>query len=200
MAKETLAEMLARKKAEAGKTMAIENGMPATIEKPSEGIATDTLAEQIKSMLEAEKVEKSLEAEAIAEKSKEVILARVQKPLVSTEASIDDLLDAPMMSTEQRILQEAQIVTADIIPRIRQLNSLSDMEAENEMKLLKAALMANPEAVALMLPTDVGLLVQSLRRITKEAVIEAASKVKKPKEKKIDAQSMQQMLADVDDF
>lgn len=114
--------------------------------------------------------------------------------------SIDDLLDRKMMSTEERILEEAQIVTADIVPRIRQLESLSDMEAENEMKLLKAALMANPEAVSLMLPTDVGLLTATLRRITKEAMIEAASKVKPKKEKKVDAKNIQAMLADVDDF
>lgn len=166
----TLAEMIAMKKAKASQA---SSEVPKEVEREvlPKNTVIEALNKEVKKLEEEEKIE-----------------------------SIDDLLDRKMMSTDERILEEAQIVTADIVPRIRQLESLSDMEAENEMKLLKAALMANPEAVSLMLPTDVGLLTATLRRITKEAMIEAASKVKPKKEKKVDAKGIQAMLADVDDF
>jgi len=114
--------------------------------------------------------------------------------------SLDEILDEPLGKTDSKIMEDALITTADIVPRIRQLNSLSDMEAEKEMSLLKIALMANPEAVALMLPEDVGLLVATLRRIVREEVIATAAKktTKKAKETKVDAKTL--WATDVDDF
>ena len=112
-------------------------------------------------------------------------------------SDLDRLLDAPLGKVDSFIAEEAAIVTADIVPRIRQLNSLSDMEAESEMKLLKAALMANPEAVALMLPEDVGELVVCLRRITKESILAIAEgKAKKPAKEKVDKAAMLNLTAD----
>lgn len=112
-------------------------------------------------------------------------------------SDLDRLLDAPLGKVDSYIADEAAIVTADIVPRIRQLNSLSDMEAESEMKLLKAALMANPEAVALMLPEDVGELVVCLRRITKESILAIAEgKAKKPAKEKVDKAAMLNLTAD----
>lgn len=114
--------------------------------------------------------------------------------------TIEELLDEPLGKSDATIAEEARIATADIVPRIRQLNSLSDMEAEKEMKLLKEALMANPEAVSLMLPEDVGSLVATLRRIVKEEVIASAAKKVKvsKKEPKVDAKTM--WAVDADDF
>jgi hypothetical protein len=107
------------------------------------------------------------------------LTAVVKQEEKKTEPTLDDLLDAPLGVTNKAIADEAAIVTADIIPRIRQLNSLSEASLETEMKLLKAALMANPEAVTLMLPEDIGEMVVALRKITKEAIITAESKVTK---------------------
>jgi hypothetical protein len=109
----------------------------------------------------------------------------------------ENVLDIKM---DETILAEAAITVDDIIPRIRALNSLSDMQVEREMPLLKAALLANPAAVSLMLPTDVGLLVASRRRITQEAIIAtAAKKEKKPKTAKLSDMSPEAVAA-IDDF
>lgn len=65
---------------------------------------------------------------------------------------------------------------ADIIPRIRELETLSGEDLAGEMTLLKGALLANPDAVALMLPEDIGLMVAALRKITGQAITEASEK------------------------
>lgn len=136
--------------------------------------------------------------EAVADSIKE--LEKIEKE----EMSLDDLLDSSidsMGNIDKKIAEEAAIVCADIIPRIRQLASLSEADLESEMKLLKNALMANPEAVALMLPTDVGELVQGLRRVTRESItaeiVKKASKAK-PKAVKVDAKTL--WSTDADDF
>ena len=146
MAEETLKERIARKKAEA--LLAAQSPTKVEPEQP---------ASPIDSM--------------VAE-----LTAVVKKEEAKAEPTLDDLLDMPLGVTNKAIADEAAIVTADIIPRIRQLNSLSDAQLEVEMKLLKAALMANPEAVALMLPEDIGEMVVALRKITKEAVVAAEVK------------------------
>lgn len=117
------------------------------------------------------------------------------KQNLSTEQMLDlDLESLGKMNAN--ILLEANLTLNEIVPRIRSLSDVPDANIKNEMELLKKALMANPEAVALMLPTDVGLLVQSLRRITQEAIVNAEKTKKAPKEKaaKID------FSAQVDDF
>ena len=72
---------------------------------------------------------------------------------------------------------------ADISHKIEILEALEDTDLESAMKDLKKALMANPNAVSLMHDTDYGKMVIALRRITKEAQIEAI-KEKKPGAKK----------------
>lgn len=109
--------------------------------------------------------------------------------VLDVESLVDDysMFDTTNMASD--ILEDAEEVIEDIIPRIRQLSTIGNNETlEKEMKLLKGALMANPAAVELMLPTDVGMLVAALRRIVGEAIVAAAPKAKaaKPKKPKIE--------------
>jgi len=74
---------------------------------------------------------------------------------------------------------------ADIKVKIERLAEASDTDLKNAMKELKAALMKNPAAVSLMEDTDIGQMVIALRKITGEALVEAAKEKKagrKPKE------------------
>ena len=158
MAEESLRERIARKKAEAlaqqaGLVPPKEESTTVTVDDPP--LPSNAIDSMVASLT------KAVELQATVEKS---------------EPTLDDLLDMPLGVTNKAIADEAAIVTADIIPRIRQLNSLSDAQLEVEMKLLKAALMANPEAVALMLPEDIGEMVVALRKITHEAVVAAEAK------------------------
>lgn len=70
-------------------------------------------------------------------------------------------------------IEDAEQAYADIKPRIDALLSLSDTPLENAMKDLKKALLANPNAVALMEDTDFGKMVIGLRNMTKEAAVES---------------------------
>lgn len=132
----------------------------------------------------------------------ELVPEPVVQEIVIQEVALVEAIQHEM-SIDPTILKEAELVTADIIPRIRQLASLSDIQTENEMKLLKAALMANPQAVSLMLPEDVGMLVVALRRITKEAILAEVEKKAKGKTKvaKMDITKLsKEDLLDVTDF
>ncbi len=75
---------------------------------------------------------------------------------------------------------------ADIIRRIRELETLSGEDLSGEMTSLKDALHFNPDAVALMLPEDLGLLVAALRKVTNTSISEATKEKKEgtPKAKK----------------
>lgn len=80
----------------------------------------------------------------------------------------------------------AEQVYNDILPRINDLVNLSGEALEQEMKILKKALMENPDASNLMLPEDIGKTVAALRRMTGQAQATAAAKPKKgAKEKKV---------------
>lgn len=111
-------------------------------------------------------------AEAEAEEEVEEII-EIEEEKAKAEDEEMDILGMPI---EEHIYNDAMIATMDIIPRIRALNSLDDYCAENEMRLLKDALLANPEAVALMLPQDIGELVRTQRRIMKEEILGAVAK------------------------
>lgn len=78
---------------------------------------------------------------------------------------------------------------ADIKYKIDALGEKTDMDLEGAMKDLKKALMANPAAVSLMEDTDIGKMVIALRRITGEAIAEAATAKtpgRKPRTKNVD--------------
>ena len=77
---------------------------------------------------------------------------------------------------DENVSPEIAQAYADIRSRIDSLEALDDgPPLESAMKELKAALMKNPNAVELMLDRDIGQMVIALRRITKEAIIEAAT-------------------------
>lgn len=110
------------------------------------------------------------------------------------EMTEDDILD----ELDKDILRTANIAVDEIVPRIENLNNLSEADLPNEMRLLKEALKANPAAVSLMLPEHVGEMVKALRTITHEAKVEANTtkkKTKKPKKKEEPVN-----VAEIDDF
>jgi hypothetical protein len=100
-------------------------------------------------------------------------------------------------------MDDPQQVYTDLLPRIKALADLSDADLPNEMASLKKALMANPDACALMHPEDIGDMVEALRRITGQALASAkASKTKAPSasalsKKKLTAEELQAALDDL---
>jgi len=103
--------------------------------------------------------------------------------------------------------EEADPITAqayaDIAARIQALNDLSDIPLKNAMSELKKALMANPNAVSLMLDTDYGQMVIALRRLTKQDQVEAETEKKKGtsnKKKKIDFSNPEEVQAVFDEL
>lgn len=78
---------------------------------------------------------------------------------------------------------EISQLASEISTRIAALESLFDEALDGEMDALKAVLIENPSAAALMKDEDVGLLVANLRRTVSAALVEAS----KPKEKKTKA-------------
>lgn len=104
------------------------------------------------------------------------------------------------MSTEDDLI--ARQAYADILPRIEQLNALSGEDLASEMKQLKACLMQNPDACALMLPQDIGELVSALTRLSGEdiaASMAPKAKGRKPKEEKI-AMTAEELAAAFDEL
>jgi hypothetical protein len=81
-------------------------------------------------------------------------------------------------------------VMEDLRPRIDQLQDLQGDDLSEAMKELKKALMENPAATQLLLPEDIGKLVEALRRITGEAITSAATKPKKEKAKPLSAEEL----------
>lgn len=90
-------------------------------------------------------------------------------------------------------MREPTQAASDIIRRIRELESLSGEDLSNEMTLLKDALHCNPDAVALMLPEDMGSLVTALRKVTNTSISEATKEKAsgtKAKKKALTAEEM----------
>lgn len=98
-----------------------------------------------------------------------------------------ETLDITSMSSEQAY--------SDMLPRIKALELLSGEDLASEMKLLKKALVENPNACLLMLPEDIGQMVSALRKITGQALAVADAKPKKgeakPKKLALTAEAMQ---------
>jgi hypothetical protein len=89
---------------------------------------------------------------------------------------------------------EISQAAADVIPRIKELETLSGEDLETAMLQLKGALLQNPDAVALMLPEDIGMMVVALRRMTGQSIAEATAEkktgTKKSKAKMLTAEEM----------
>lgn len=109
--------------------------------------------------------------------------APITSPAPSAEMRENQAADIPASNDTTTPKQDADPATAqayaDIATRIQALNELSDVPLENAMKELKKALMANPNAVSLMLDSDYGQMVIALRRLTKQDQVEAETEKKK---------------------
>ena len=146
---------------------------------------------------------KALE-QAVAEQTKEVsmIAATLEEPVKPEESQ------KPLTFAEKMALRKAQVQAAqkqppkekpalvidpselpsdpadaqafvDIKTRIHNLEDLMDDDLRNAMSELKQALKKNPNASELLLDSDVGKMVTSLRRMAHVAVV-AAKEPKKP--------------------
>lgn len=73
---------------------------------------------------------------------------------------------------------------SEISVRIKQLSDMSEADLKTEMSALKAAIKQNPAASALLLPEDIGQMVEALQRITGFAIQQATTKASKPKKEK----------------
>ena len=98
-------------------------------------------------------------------------------------------------------MESNEQVCSDITLKIRNLESLSGDELKSEMSALKVAIMENPQACALLLPEDIGIMVSSLRKIVGTAIVAASTKktsAKKPSTKKMTAAELAAALDDED--
>lgn len=96
---------------------------------------------------------------------------------------------------------EVSQAAADIIPRIRELETLSGEALEKEMQLLKGALLENPSAADLMLPEDIGMMVTALRKVTGQSIADATKeKAAGGTRKKSKALSAEEMAAAFDEL
>lgn len=104
--------------------------------------------------------------------------------IVVSEADKVEANKAALPTTEQpEVSDQDKQAYVDIKSRIDTLNSLSGEPLESAMSELKKALMKNPQACSLLEDTDIGQLVIALRKITGEAIAEAAKDGRKTKVK-----------------
>ena len=206
----TFAEKMALKKKEAAQ--ATTTIVPAVIVAPSEEDVSSPKEQTELSTVHAQPVAPMEETAASTHASIDIGIPAVRQipdgaalRTGMTNASLDanpmpapDKI-SPESSTDPQIAQ----AYADIRERIDRLNQLADMDLENAMKELKKALMANPAAVSLMEDSDIGQLVIALRKITGEAIAEAAKDNKpgrKPKNKQIDLTDPAVVAAVIDEL
>lgn len=92
-------------------------------------------------------------------------------------------------------------LAAEVSSRIASLSELFEEALDGEMDALKAVLIENPSAAALLKDEDIGLLVQNLRRTVSTAVKEAneakaKGKTKPAKQKLTEAEIQAAMEAE----
>jgi len=75
-------------------------------------------------------------------------------------------------------------IASEISLRIKQLESFSPDDLKTEMGSIKKALMENAQACQLLKPEDIGLLVESITKITGKAIASAATTKKESTKKK----------------
>ena len=172
----SLAEIMAKKRAVANVTPAVENSFVAALNIPSTIIKEEVAATQVeKPMSFAErmllkKVKASKQSSTLAP-VETVLIANIPAPADITTHE-DQLVSLPNVS-QSSVSVETEQAYADISKRIEALASLSDTNLEIAMSELKIALLANPNAVSLMEDTDYGKMVIALRSMTKEAATDA---------------------------
>jgi hypothetical protein len=103
-------------------------------------------------------------------------------------STVGQSLTTEVTSTPSSISQEH----SELLTKIRHLSEVPEADLKTEMNQLKVALLANPAAVELMLPEDIGLMVENLRRIVGEAIAAAsAPKERKTKSKQLTGDELQ---------
>lgn len=118
-------------------------------------------------------------------------------PEVITAANL-----VPKLEVEE-VGGETAAGTIAIQQRISELQSLNGVDLKASMAKLRAMLLDNPSACALLLPEDAGQMVAALRRMTNNKVAQTltASKPKKEKAVKLDApMTHAQMQAALDEW
>jgi hypothetical protein len=206
----TFAEKMALKRKEVAQaTIAIA---PAVTVVPSQEDASNPKEQVELNMVHVQLVEPTKETAAPTHASIDIgipVVRQIPDGAALRTGMTNASLDANPMPAPDKISPEnsvdPQIVQAyaDIRERIDRLNELADMNLENAMKELKKALMANPAAVSLMEDSDIGQLVIALRKITGEAIAEAAKDNKpgrKPKNKQIDLTDPAVVAAVIDEL
>jgi hypothetical protein len=88
------------------------------------------------------------------------------------------------------------ITVEDIRSRVALLSTLEGENLKGEMTKLKHALRANPEAANLMLPEEIGAMVQAIYKMTQRVVTQVAAKSLGTKAKKVDLKNMTELPAD----
>lgn len=138
-------------------------------------------------------------AEKMALRKKEVEAAQAAPPKKEEKPPLE--IDPATIPEDP---EDAQAYV-DIKQRIHNLEDLFDDDLQNAMSELKAALKKNPNAVSLMLYSDVGKMVTALRRMA-GIQLEAKTTGKKPGRKKTEVKAVDfskltpEQIADAIDF
>lgn len=138
-------------------------------------------------------------AEKMALRKKEVEAAQAAPPKKEEKPALE--IDPATIPEDP---EDAQAYV-DIKQRIHNLEDLFDDDLQNAMSELKAALKKNPNAVSLMLYSDVGKMVTALRRMA-GIQLEAKTTGKKPGRKKTEVKAVDfskltpEQIADAIDF
>ena len=105
-----------------------------------------------------------------------------------------------MATLTPEVQAKAEQALADILPKIHALEKMSDENLADAMSDLKKALKENPVASVIILPEDIGKMVQAIRRIHGETIAAFnKEKEKKPtKSKKIDVATAEDIKAALD--
>lgn len=137
-----------------------------------------TLAEKIAA--------RKVELEALSSQEVKVLAVDTGTTKVETSAKVipiaaiaDAIHTTAATPLGETILQAAPVVkrTAQDLPgRIEEIKLLQGEDLSGAMKDLQDALLHNPQAVALLMPEDIGAMTAALRRLTGQAITQAAVK------------------------
>lgn len=191
-----LAEILARKKAEAEKAAmkdvteaVVKEEVPQKQEAQKQEEKPLTFAEKM--ALKKKQQEAPTPAPAVEEKKEVLSTALVQAAKAET-ANQEIAKAEEAEATEGNA--EIRNAYAEIAAKIDELAELSTTELTGAMSALKKSLMQNPAACELMLDEDLGKMVTALRRIVGEEIV--AKKAEKSLGKKPKANSLANMSVD----
>lgn len=88
------------------------------------------------------------------------------------------------------------ITIETIQDRIKQLDGQEGDTLKKSMAQLRIALRANPEACNLLLPEDIGKMVQHIYKMTKTTVVKAVAERSVARAKKVDLSNLKEIPSD----